>query len=112
MTGLARAERALRSCWSATPNRLEREHDNLRVAFEWCLGVPERGRLSLEFAVALSWFWVKRGYFREGQECLERALSMAADAPPALRASALTSLGSLTFFQGDFDRTRVLLERA
>ena len=25
-------------------NRLHREHDNLRLAFEWCLGAPERGR--------------------------------------------------------------------
>ena len=78
--------------------------------------VPRRRRnvaeQSLEFAMALSWFWLKRGYFREGQECLERALSAAADAPAALRARALMSLGSLTFFQGDFDRTRVLLEES
>ena len=93
-------------------NRLHREHDNLRMAFEWCLGAPERGQQSLEFAVALSWFWVKRGYLREGQECVERALSAGTDAPSALRARALMSLASMTFFQGDFDRTRVLGEES
>ena len=56
-------------------NRLQREHDNLRLALEWCLGAPERGRQSLELAGALCWFWVKRGDVREGQECVERALS-------------------------------------
>ena len=93
-------------------NRLQREHDNLRLALEWCLASPERGEQSLELATALCWFWMKRGYFREGQEYLERALSAIGNAPSVLRAKALMSLGSMTFFQGDFVRSRVLLEEA
>ena len=55
---------------------------------------------------------MKRGYFREGQEYLERALSAVGNPPSVLRAKALMSLGSMTFFQGDFVRSRVLLEEA
>jgi non-specific serine/threonine protein kinase len=93
-------------------NRLQQEHDNLRAALEWCLSSAERGRESVEHASALSWFWIKRGYFREGQACLERALAAGADVPPALQARALGSLGSLMFFQGDFARTRELSEES
>ena len=93
-------------------NRLHREHDNLRLALERCLEAPERGEQSLELAAALCWFWLKRGYFREGQECLERALSASGNKPSALRAKALMSLGCMTFFQGDFVRTRALLEES
>jgi predicted ATPase/DNA-binding winged helix-turn-helix (wHTH) protein len=93
-------------------NRLHREHDNLRLALERCLEAPERGEQSLELAAALSWFWLKRGYFREGQECLERALSASGSKPSALRAKALASLGCTAFFQGDFVRTRALMEES
>jgi non-specific serine/threonine protein kinase len=56
------------------------------------------------------WFWLKRAHFREGQERTERALSAGASAPAGVRARALLSLGALTFFLGEFDRARTLLE--
>ena len=93
-------------------NRLHREHDNLRTALERCLVAPERSEQALELAAALFWFWLKRGYVGEGQEYLERALSASARTPSALRAKALMSLGSLTFFRGDFVRARVLLKES
>ena len=93
-------------------NRLQREHDNLRLALEWCLSAPERGAQTVELAAALCHFWMKRGYFREGQDYLERALSASGSTPSVLRAKALMSLGCMTFFQGDFERTRVLLEES
>ncbi len=93
-------------------NRLQREHDNLRLALEWCLAAPERGVQSMELAGALCWFWLKRGDVREGQEWLERALSNGRDATPVLRARTLMYLGFMTFFQGDFDRTQALVEES
>jgi predicted ATPase/DNA-binding winged helix-turn-helix (wHTH) protein len=93
-------------------DRLQREHDNLRVALEWCLAAPERAEQSVALASALCWFWMKRGYFREGQEYLERALSTSGTTPFPLRAKALMSLGSITFFRGDFIRTRGLLQES
>ena len=93
-------------------NRLQLEHDNLRLALEWCVAAPERGNQSIELAGALCWFWLKRGYFREGQEWLERALSAGGAATPALRARTITYLAFITFFRGDFDRTQALAEES
>jgi non-specific serine/threonine protein kinase len=93
-------------------NRLQLELDNLREALEWALADPARGDQSLDLASALLWFWVKRGYLREGQEWLERALSASRTPSSTLRAKALTSLGCLTFFQGDLARTRELLDES
>jgi hypothetical protein len=73
---------------------------------------PERGNRSLELATSLLWFWLKRGYFREGQAWMERALSVPTSTPPAIRAKALMCLGSRTFFQGDFGRTRTLMKES
>ena len=53
---------------------------------------------------ALHWFWLKRAYLAEGQHWLERALARSAAPPPARRAQALMALGSIVFFQGDFER--------
>jgi tetratricopeptide (TPR) repeat protein len=93
-------------------NRLHREHDNMRSALEWCLAAPDCTHQALELTVSMFWFWTKRGYFREGQQWLERALSASGNDPPALRAKTLMGLGSMTFFQGDFARTQALLEES
>jgi len=93
-------------------NRLQLDLDNLRSALEWCLAAPGRGTHALELASALFWFWTKRGYFSEGQQSLERALEGAAEASPALRAKALIGLSHMTYFQGDYARTQILLEES
>jgi predicted ATPase len=36
-------------------HRLQREHDNLRLALEWCLEPPDRGVQGMELAEALGW---------------------------------------------------------
>ena len=79
---------------------------------EWCLAAPERSEQGLELASALCWFWIKRAYLREGQECVERALSANVGAPLALRAKALMVLGSLTFFRGICPSATLLEESA
>jgi hypothetical protein len=60
----------------------------------------------------LWWFWLKRGAFAEGQQWLERAFKADADPSATLRAKALLALANMTFFQGDFVRTRALLGSA
>src|SRR5262245_42819181 len=62
---LALAEEAEPQLWRevAWVERLEREHDNLRTALEWCAASsPETG---LRLAGALHWFWHIRGHFTE-----------------------------------------------
>ena len=62
--------------------RLEIEHDNLRLAFQWAY---ERGEaeIGLRLAGALWRFWMQRGHATEGRAWLERFLSLAANADRA-----------------------------
>ena len=56
-------------------DRLEEEHDNLRVALEWGLA-PERGDdAALRLSGALAWFWWLRSDHDEGRRWLTRALA-------------------------------------
>src|SRR3989440_11431061 len=60
--------------------RLEQEHENLRVALQWLLepaGDEEHGyrqEMALRLAVALWSFWNIRGRWSEGRAFLEQAL--------------------------------------
>ena len=56
-----------------TFDRLEREHDNLRVALRWALAQAEGG-FALRLAVVLTRFWQTRGYFHEGGQWLLQVL--------------------------------------
>lgn len=68
-------------------NALETEHENLRTALEW--SVTHRPDVGLRLAAALTPFWKTRGYFREGQKWLQRAVDASPGAQPGLRARAL-----------------------
>ena len=85
--------------------RLEAEHDNLRIALSWSL---ERGEaeLGLRVGEALGQFWYLRGYLGEGRRWLEGALAKASPASKAARANALRRLSFLAFMQGDLDRVQ------
>ena len=61
--------RASQTMWL---DRLEIEHDNLRAALEWSLGL-EGDETGLRLAAALAPYWHARGYLSEGREWLERA---------------------------------------
>ena len=83
--------------------RLEQEHDNLRVALGWLReeGESERG---LRLAGALGRFWWFRGYFSEGRAQLGGFLELAG-APSgrtAARAKALHTLGVLIYRSADY----------
>jgi predicted ATPase/class 3 adenylate cyclase len=71
------AERKLRSAeqieWL---KRVETEHDNLRTALAWSLESGKSGP-ALQLAGAVSYFWVLRGYFSEGQKWLNDALAFS-----------------------------------
>jgi predicted ATPase/DNA-binding CsgD family transcriptional regulator len=90
--------------------RLEAEHDNLRVALRWLLDHDE-GALALRMAGALGYFWFRRGYHGEGSHWLGEALDRAPEANPEVRSQALTIAGWLLTLNGEFARSRVLLEQ-
>ncbi len=90
--------------------RLEREHDNMRAALEWCK-VRREAESGLRLAGALGQFWVSRGYWAEGRAWLESELAAGAGVAPLVRARALYMLGYIIYFQGEVDlATRTLEE--
>jgi non-specific serine/threonine protein kinase len=94
-------------------DRLEVEHDNLRVVLERSLetGGPP-GEVALRLGASLWRFWERRGYFSEGRAWLERALDQNQDANPRLRGSALHGAGHLTWRLGLYARARTLHEES
>jgi len=91
--------------------RLEAEHDNLRVAVEWCIAA-QGTEAGLQLCAALQRHLLG-GHIAEGREWCARALGKAGGASPTLeRAKALTVAGTLADAQGDWPAARVLHEEA
>jgi predicted ATPase/class 3 adenylate cyclase len=80
-------------------DRLESEHDNLRVSLDW-LEASGRGELALRLAGAASPFWHATGQLTEGRRRLESALRGSV-APTSIRAKALTGAASMAVTSGD-----------
>jgi predicted ATPase/class 3 adenylate cyclase len=91
--------------------RLEAEHDNLRVTLSWSL---ESGdvELGLKLAGAIENYWVYRGHLSEAARWLEQALERSEEVPAAVRAKALNAAGSLAIFLGSHERTDAFLQEA
>jgi predicted ATPase/DNA-binding CsgD family transcriptional regulator len=86
--------------------RLERDHDNLRVAMQWSLEQTEAGNrleVAFRFGTALRSFWQVRGYFREGRSFLEQVLAQSEGSLPSWRSRALNDAVLLAISQGDHD---------
>src|SRR6185503_7998025 len=94
--------RVERRTWLA---RLDREHDNLRAAFDFCAG---SGRIAeaLRMAAALWRFWQFRGHLREGLQRVRRVLDdPASHAHPVAREAALEAAGGLSYWLGEMTAT-------
>jgi predicted ATPase len=86
-------------------DRLEREHDNMRVALSWTSERKEV-EVALRLGGALWWFWSARAYQSEGRRWLEEALAIDGRVSPEVRAMALAAAGGLALEQGDLDRAQ------
>jgi predicted ATPase/class 3 adenylate cyclase len=91
-------------------DHLEREHDNLRLALEYCRAEATGAEPELRLAGALAWFWATRAYLSEGRHRLEGALSRSAGAPSSARMCALLGAGRLAVSAGDYARSAVFLQ--
>jgi predicted ATPase/DNA-binding CsgD family transcriptional regulator len=80
--------------------RTRREHDNLRLALEFCLSTPGEARTGLRMAGALYYYWVGCGFLAEGRHWLDRALAQQAE-PSSARATALWVNAHLAVMQGN-----------
>ena len=97
---------------AAVLDRLEAEHDDLRVALAWGTsgGDPEP---ALRLATSLGRFWEVRGHLSEGRAWLEAALTAGGGGDwPGLRAVALNWAAVLAQHQGDYGAARGLYEHS
>jgi tetratricopeptide (TPR) repeat protein len=90
---------------------LEREDPNLLVALHWAASDPGEAERRLRLAGALWRYWAIRGYFNEGRQILESALSSAAGLSAA-RAKALHASGYLAYRMDDLRAARMRLQNA
>ena len=82
-------------------NRLEREHDNIQAALEWCLATPAGRELALSVLATLTWFWYRRGFFNEGRIWTERLLAASGEEPGPMRATALQMNSRMAMWRGE-----------
>ena len=101
------ADRADRDLWALVPAgraRLDDESPNLRAAIDdGCDRAPDD---ALAVAGALGLYWRVRGRGAEGVAAIEQSLRAAPPEPSAGQALALARLSVLSFWLGDFARTR------
>jgi non-specific serine/threonine protein kinase len=90
-------------------NRLELDHDNLRVALAWSLE-SNQIEAGLKLAGALAWFWHSKGHLSEGNLWLEKILASGSGTQGKERAKALRASSILSTDTGDYIRARALAE--
>ncbi len=79
---------------------LEREHDNLRAALDWCVDGEGGASIGLRLVDVLWQFWLLRGHLAEGRRWLDRMLERV-PARAAPRAATLLHLYALANRLGD-----------
>jgi predicted ATPase len=97
-----------RQAWLAG---LEREHDNMRVAFAWAKDTGEA-----EFAVRLGWalsesFWVN-ARLQEGRTWMEDILAWGVTLKKEFQAKALAAAGYKAYFMNDVESATRYLEES
>ncbi len=91
--------------------RLEAEHDNLRVALERSGTEENSAGAEARLAGALWYFWFVRGYWTEGRRRLEGALVRSGEAPPPALPKALQGAAFYAWRQDDNERATALGEK-
>jgi len=96
--------------------RLEQEHDNLRIALEWALESDQAtsggDELALRLAGALRWFWRMHGHFHEGNSWLTKSLKGFSGRRTQARAMALLGKGLLINALGNLGAARLPAEES
>jgi non-specific serine/threonine protein kinase len=92
--------------------RLEEEHENLRVGQDWSLSEAASGE-ALRFCGALQRFWWTRGHLWEGRERCVRALgATGGQERTSERGKAFNGAGVLVSYQGDYASARAYFEES
>jgi tetratricopeptide (TPR) repeat protein len=97
--------------------RIEADHENIRAVLHRARDAGE-GHTLARLSGALWLFWHIRGYWTEGRQWLEIALTLDPDLPVAIKSKILNGLGNLAMAQDDygpaqqFHRANLRLRRA
>jgi predicted ATPase/DNA-binding CsgD family transcriptional regulator/Tfp pilus assembly protein PilF len=100
--------------------RLERDHDNVRVALHWLTRQDSPySELAMRLAGSFFWFWFTRGYINEGRFWLAKVAAFIGEEVPGLpeelrlkRASIYNNAGALAGTQGDYAQASVMLTKS
>ncbi|MCE7986023.1 MAG: helix-turn-helix domain-containing protein [Caldilinea sp. CFX5] len=90
---------------------LDTEHNNIRSALTWTLATGDM-TTALRLCGALGFFWDRRGHLHEGKLWIERALAAGANAPPLVRAKALSANGLMEHILGNHPQAQRLVEES
>lgn len=88
---------------------LDRNFDNLRIAFTWAFTNGE-GRKAHLLVGTLWWFWCTRGHADVACRWAERSLALNSDAAAAAKITWVA--GALNYYSGNPERGAELLEKA
>jgi tetratricopeptide (TPR) repeat protein len=89
--------------------RLEREHDDVRAAFDWSIRTGDVAR-ALRLGAAMVRFWIIRGFHTEGRRRLRAALALPYDkADEAMRARVLSGIAILAYEQASLEEANAYL---
>jgi predicted ATPase/DNA-binding winged helix-turn-helix (wHTH) protein len=91
-------------------DRLEDEHDNLRIALRWAM--QSDAKLGQQLVGAIWRFWWLHGHIREGCEQLGAFLSQRDAADKMARTKMLLGAGFLNRLRGNFELTRSYAEES
>jgi predicted ATPase/class 3 adenylate cyclase len=94
-------------------DRLEQDHDNLRLALDWALDRGEAG-YALRFVAGIWRFWQMRGHLLEAWERVRRVLALDGlqSEAPDLRARGLTAAGGIAYWREDGSAAHTLYRDA
>ena len=93
-------------------DRLERDHDNLRAAFDWSVRTKDAAR-ALRLGASLNRFWIIRAFHSEGRERLRSALALpCASQDEPVRTRVLSGAAVLAYEQNDLEEATALLQQA
>jgi predicted ATPase/DNA-binding SARP family transcriptional activator len=92
-------------------DRLESEHNNLRMAMRWSLAAQD-WEMAARLGLALGWLWTTRGYLAEGTRWLDAVLSARSALTRPVLAKVLTWAGFLRVCQGEYRPARAALDES
>jgi predicted ATPase/Tfp pilus assembly protein PilF len=92
---------------------IEREYDNLRAVLSMTKHDPESMWQALVLITAMYWFWYRRGYFSEGRQWTEWALTTpAAEGASQIRGYGLLLNGIMAMWQGELTTAVSLIDES